>query len=387
MNLLNLFKPKPWSNMRIIIGQSPDFKTDKTNLIEDFYYHPKEPNDWIHTLQEERLFPKDYGRICLNEERAFDTVYSAIARINTDKIISISCQDNSEWCDCYKCRTELSSGTLIQFVNRIASRFPNKKFSTLAYYRTEEPPKIRPLPNVQVIITTIQIPKDEPYETSRREDVVEWRRRLNGWLKLTKNVAVWDYYSNFRHLLMPYPILYSIAPNIRYFAKLGIRDFIIQTNAGTGHEFSELKSHLISELMWNPFADGNKVINDFGRKYYGNAWPYVKEYIDLLHEKQKGGYHLINWADPKEFVYSFLNSNAILEYQSLLREAEWGVGENTELELRVNTLWLQLEYIQIEMDLYSKDVDSFKETCSKLGNVTVNEENLSWQDYLKQKGL
>lgn len=375
-------------NIRIIIGQGEDYKTSKTNRINDFYYHPAEPNDWIHTLQPDRLLPKTWDMpICLNNQDTLAEVIRSVDQIKTNKIISISQADNSHWCNCPQCEKEAPSETLIRFVNNIASRYPNKKFSTLAYFRTEEPPKTKPLPNVQVIITTIELPKDEAYKTSRRSDVVSWRKRLAGWRALTPNIVVWDYYSNFRHLLMPYPVLLSIGKNIRWFYRMGISNFIMQTNAGTGHEFSELKSHLISEMMWNPIRRPKTVIDSFLSTYYGPAAPEIRKYIYLLEKKQSGGYHLINWSDPKEFTNSFLSRENLADYKEILGHS-LSCSQDPAIRLRVETILLQVLYTLIELNQASEpESATFRRICERLGGVMVNENNLTYDKYLKQKGL
>ena len=372
-------------NIRIIIGQDENFRTPKTNLINDFYYHPSDPNDWIHTLQAGRLLPDNWGHVCLNDPKTLDRVIESVEKIKTDKIISISQPDSNDWCDCSTCSKERPSETLIRFVNQVAERFPQKRFSTLAYFKTEEPPTVNPIDNVQVIITTIEIPKDKPYRTSSRNDVVAWRRRLKKWLSLTKNIVVWDYYSNFRHLLMPYPVLLNIGKNIRWMYFSGVRNFIVQTNAGTGHEFSELKSHLVSEMLWNPMRDPEKAINSFLSTYYSQAAPYIRQYIDLLHKEQAGGKPLINWSDPAEFDKSFLSPKNLEKYSRILTEA-LNCTSSGDTKMRVRTVFLQIWYTLIEMGLErSEDIDSFKLVCRSVGGVTVNEYNLTAEQYLKNK--
>jgi hypothetical protein len=359
-------------NKQIIISSSD-------SQVDRFYYHPPDPNDWIHTLQEERLFPKGYGHICLNSPLALQTVIESVSKIKTDKIISISQRDNDSWCDCEKCSGELPSETLIRFVNQVARTFPDRKFSTLAYFQTERPPQTKPLPNVEVIITTIEIPKSEPYQTSNRDDVVEWRRRLNGWLKLTRNVVVWDYYSNFRHLLMPYPVLLYIGRNIQWFHQLGIRDFIMQTDGGVGHEFSEVKEKLIHKMISFPFLPSSLTLRLILQEYYGASWKNVWEYIHRLHDLQKGGYHLINWGDPSEFRNSFLSDSALREYHNIL---EPGLSLVTGRQrLRLETVLLQLYYTEVVCGLGGKD--ELVRICKQLGGVTINEHNDSYKTLFK----
>jgi hypothetical protein len=129
---------------------------------------------------------------------------------------------------------------------------------------------------------------------------------------------VWDYYSNFRHPMMPYPVLLNISPNLKWLHRIGIKDFIVQINEG---EFQELKEHLIERMMTYPVLPGNFVINGFLRRFYGKAWKHIRQYIDMLYREQKKGKWLICFADPSEFQDSFLSEVNLEKYQTILTRA------------------------------------------------------------------
>lgn len=403
----SLFAPKVVTTpMRVIIGRDPNFKTDKTNLLWDFFHDPPEPDDWIHTIQTKKLIPEECcqtemlalvngirtdKQFCLNNPDTFSVVLDSVC-LNIQnhpkvKYWSISIGDNDKWCQCDKCKAELPSDTLIKFVNRIAIRFPDKIFSTLAYYATEEPPiKNKPLSNVQIMITTIQIPKDKSLELNDRHDVVEWRRKLKGWLKLTKNICIWDYTCNFRHLLVPFPIIYQMCQNLQWYNRLGIKDFIIQNNSDIGHEFSELKSYLISELLDNPKQDYYDLIDDFLMDYYGNAWRNISTYIVILYNSVISIDSMINWFDPKEYRTTLYTDERIKTYMGLIKDALWYVDADWEKMLRVRTVQLQLLYLLIELKLADQShITLFTNICKELGDVTVDENNTLWYNYLMQK--
>lgn len=347
--------------MKIIVGEKPDYKLPNTDLIDDFYYHPEEPGDWIHTLNPGRLLPKDCKMpVDLNDD-ILNHVISEVAKIKTDKIISISQADGFDF--------NGDSESLIRFVNNVAIRFPDKKFSTLAYIKTQKPPKTRPLPNVEVIITTILVPKDKPIELGNRGEAIEFRDDIQGWLKLTKNIVVWDYYSNFRHLLMPFPCIYPMIENFKFYQRLGIKKFIVQTNAGLGHEFWELKSLLLSYLMDGKIPNLNNCLKEL----YGNAWIWIKMYIDGTHKRANK--YMLNWFDADEHRNSFLNSPVFDMYIALAKSCRLSKEERR----RVEEVELQLIYAKMELGI--------KCDWTKLvgWDITVNEFNLKASDYLKQK--
>lgn len=410
----SLFRP----NIRILICADDKTVMPGTTAIEDAYYSPGPHYDfgtwvywdrqWIHTCLDGRLLPKgtfkdhpDYFALvngernenqpCFGSPGLLQLVLNQVGQIKTDKIISVSMGDTFMWCECEKCKGRKPSETLITFINTIARTYPDKKFSTLVYYQAQVP-TIKPLPNVQIMLTTISVTKDEPIETGTRGEAIEFRRDLKAWRKLTSNIIIWDYTSNFRHLLMPYPVVNHIGKNIQYYAQLGVRDLIVQNNSGLGHEFTELKSHLIASMMNNPYQCPDRVINDFGSEYYGKAWRFIKEYIDLTHaemekaRKAKTPVHwFINWADPKCYRDSYLSDENIAKYCRILSQA-LSVDLTDKQILNVWTVWLQIYYVMIELGIADEThIKQFRWICEQLGKVTVNENHLSWEDYLNGK--
>jgi len=372
MNLLSLILSYFQPRQKIIIGEKPDYAVKGSNRIENFYNHPPEPDDWVHTIQEDRLLPKGYGYPCLNDPKTLSLVIEAVGKIKTDKIISVSIPDIDKWCECEKCRAEKPSETMIRFVNQVAERYPTRKFSTLAYFRTEPPPTVKPRDNVQVMVTTIKLPKNEPIQTSSREDVVEWRTNLLKWLKLTKNIVIWDYYGNLRHLLMPFPTLRQMCENLRWYQKLGIRDFIIQTDAGRGHEFSELRSMLIVEMLSAPNQNIDKLIANKLIDIYGAGAQMIGRYINEISTPVE---KMINWFDAIEYFGTIFTPERLEKYKCLIKSAQL-VGEN------IDEVLLQILYTKIELGLADQsEYKEFVAISKKIGEYTINEKGVKWTDY------
>ena len=149
-------------------------------------------NMWVHTF--DRLLPsKVYGKEhpeyysfisgerrpgnhsqwCLTNPDIFEIVASRIDSIfkanpgrNT---ISVSQNDgNDTYCQCPECKKVNEyegspSGCYIRFLNKLAERFPDKQFSTLAYLFTMHPPKhVKPLPNVNIMLCDIDCKREVP---------------------------------------------------------------------------------------------------------------------------------------------------------------------------------------------------------------------------------
>ena len=155
-----------------------------TDSIYKWWNRLEEPNEvfaanyWVHTF--DKLLPSSvYGKEhpeyysyfkgkrhpgkasqwCLSNPEVFEIVaqrVDSIFKANPDKhIMSVSQNDgNYTNCTCDDCKAiddyeGALSGSIITFLNKLAARFPDKEFSTLAYLYTMNPPKhVKPLPNV-----------------------------------------------------------------------------------------------------------------------------------------------------------------------------------------------------------------------------------------------
>ena len=84
-------------------------------------------------------------QLCLTNEAVLEIVKSRVGDlIKSDpnaKVISVSQDDNTQYCQCDQCeaihtREESPAGSMINFVNEVASAFPDIRISTLAYQYT-----------------------------------------------------------------------------------------------------------------------------------------------------------------------------------------------------------------------------------------------------------
>ena len=81
---------------------------------------------------------------------------------------SVSQNDTYAPCECAACRAldEAEgghSGSILAFVNRVAAEFPDQTLSTLAYqYSRSAPRALRPLPNVSIMLCSIECDRSRP---------------------------------------------------------------------------------------------------------------------------------------------------------------------------------------------------------------------------------
>ena len=243
------------------------------------------------------------------------------------KIISITQNDNQDYCQCDNCQAMDNalggpSGTNIWFVNQVAealeAEFPNVQFDTFAYQYTRSAPKnIVPRDNVIVRLCSIECCFAHPLEVcghERGENMIEqamekpssFAKDLKDWSEITNTLYVWDYTTDFREYLLPFPNFHVLSPNIQFFASHNVKGVFEQGNhtGGKSGEFGELRAYIIAKLLWNPEADVEYHMMDFMRHYYGEeAAGYIKEYIDLITNKNTQISHLFIFNRSDEIFH------------------------------------------------------------------------------------
>lgn len=375
---------------------------------------------WVHTF--DRLLPsavygKDHpeyyayfggsrhpgkaSQWCLTNDEVLDIVaqrIDSIFKANPGKnIISVSQNDgNHTNCTCPTCAEIDSieggpSGSLIHFLNRLAERFPDKQFSTLAYLYTMHPPRhVKPRPNVNIMLCDIDCYREVPlpYNASGRD----FLKALTGWSAITDNIFVWDYGINFDGTSTPFPNFHIIQPNIRTFRDNNVKMHFSQIAGYRGGDMSELRTWLISKLMWNPDADVDSLTRTFIEGYYGEAAPQIYQYLKLL-EGALLGSRIPLWIydSPVTHKDGMLNPMLRLTYNRLFDEAEAAVAADSVLLARVRRSRLPLQYSELELARTDPDknipeliekLDLFEQRSKEFGLKTINERNNSPLDYV-----
>lgn len=209
--------------------------------------------------------------------------------------ISVSQNDNDKYCQCDKCRAidereGTPMGTLLTFVNavadQVAKRHPNVMVGTLSYWYSRRPPKtIRPRPNVQIQLCSIECCLMHPINDPNCPKNVEFCRDMDQWGKICDNISIWNYNTNFRNYLLPCPNLRVIEPNIRYFVENNAKGIFMQAAGNArGAELSDLRNYIMSNLLWDPSRSGRELMDEFLDLHYGRAAEPIRRFINLVHD-------------------------------------------------------------------------------------------------------
>ncbi|MBN2309581.1 MAG: DUF4838 domain-containing protein [Candidatus Hydrogenedentes bacterium] len=230
-----------------------------------------------------------------------------VLRIVTDRVlgslrsspgvenVSVSQNDNTKYCRCPDCaaideREGTPMGSLLTFVNavadEVAKEFPDVLVGTLAYSYSRKPPRtIRPRPNVQIQLCSIECSMIQPINDPGCELNVEFCRDLDEWGKICDNVSIWCYNTNFAGYQLPCPNLRVIEPNIRHFvANHAIGVFMQGVYNTLSGEFSDLRNYMTANLLWDPNRSGQQLMDEFLDLHYGRAADPIRRFINLVHD-------------------------------------------------------------------------------------------------------
>nr|WP_299487657.1 DUF4838 domain-containing protein [uncultured Allomuricauda sp.] len=331
------------------------------------YYAPTARVHTFHRFMPEEIFyrtnPEYYAlrdgkrlptQLCLTNDKVLEIVKDSVAahfdRHPNATVISVSQDDNQQHCQCDNCskidtKEGSPAGTMIHFVNDVAKAFPDKTISTLAYQYTRKPPKVRPVDNVLITLCSIECDRSAPIA----EKCTDFADDLTGWGKLTDNIRIWDYTTQFTNFLSPFPNIKTLQPNIHLFRNNNAK-WVFEQHSNNPSELFELRSYMTAKLLWNPSLDFDSLLTEFTNGYYHEAGPFVKQYVDLIHSKIKEDpeFFLFLYGDPSEAFSSYLSPSLLEEYSALFDQAEKAVTDKPEVVQRVKMARMGVDYAVLE---------------------------------------
>lgn len=410
---------------------NPDFRFRQTQAyslkdpVYKLWHRLEEPSEvfagnyWVHTFDAivpsavyGNSHPEYYALIngerrpgwasqwCLTNDDLFELVAQktdSIFNANPEmKMISISQNDGHDtYCTCDKCmaindREESLSGSLIMFLNKLATRFPDKEFSTLAYmYSVAPPAHIKPLPNVNIMLCNIECSRE--VTLAENEAGKKFINDMNGWAKITDNIFVWDYGIDFDNYLSPFPNFHVMQPNMQLFKENKTTMHFSQIGGSKGGDFSELRSYLAAKLLWNTSINTDSLVWEFLTGYYGSgAAPHLYQYIKLREGALMGSKLPLNLYDtPISHKEGMLNQALISRYTLLFEKAEKATTDK-DLLLRVKECRLPVQYSELEIAhtnpitdtlALRKKLNHFRVRLNETGVTIRNEQSKLLQDY------
>ena len=327
-------------------------------LVPPDKYFDEHP-EYFSLVKGKRL--KERSQLCCTNED--------VIRISTEEILkamraqpdafvfSVSQNDWHNYCECDQCqalakREDSQIAPVLAMVNRVAEavekEFPDRAIETLAYQWTRRPPNtMRPRDNVIVRLCSIECCFSHPLATCDGDANQKFRDDVRRWAKVSNRLWVWDYVTDFRHYLLPFPNQRVRNDNIKFFVANNVRGIFEQDTYNTPHsDLAALGGYLTAKFLWNPDYDEETAISEFLAGYYGKAAPPIRRYIDALHDRaERENIHVNIWVPPS---HPHLTDELLVEADKLWQQAEDAVAGEPEVLRRVQLSRMSVDYAILE---------------------------------------
>jgi hypothetical protein len=341
----------------------PYFVHTLYRLIPYKKYFDKNPS-WWEKIDGKRVNRKQASAMCLsNKELIAETAKNAIKQIDKypdSKIISISENDGiTQYCQCPQCQALIKkygntdSGLLLHFVNQVAekihTKYPSIMVETLAYIKTEKPPKnIKAGKNVLVRLCAWGLSHAIPYNAAGNDKGLEFFEKLKKWKKICPYMGIWDYVTTYSLNLTPHPNLHTIIPNLKAFYDAGVNSYFFEADHNQGGYRSGeslARAFLMSRGLWNPNLNTEVLIRDFTDAYYGKeAGKFVRKYWALLEKSNKKANYTKVYQAGNSGKAPYLSLEVMLEADKLLKKAMQEAKQQKHKE-NIQKLQLQVDYV------------------------------------------
>ena len=217
-------------------------------------------------------------QICFSKQILFDSVSeylkrraeSSNHRLNSRRLL-IMPLDNMVACECSRCRAlgnrhRYATPAVVDFIDRLAGRFPDYTFFTAAYHSTAQPPNKRPKHRIGgVMMSASELYTGELDQQKKEREF--WETAMK-WKNFTDTLYVWDYAANFNDYLTPLPVLYVLKKKLKFFRECGINGIFLQGSSYDYSPFDEVKTYVATALMINGRLDIDVLCHHYFAQFY-----------------------------------------------------------------------------------------------------------------------
>ncbi len=341
-----------------------------------------------------------YSYFAQNEEafKIIDDSLNAMIEKNPDaKYWDFSILDNGDYCQCDLCKKTLKQtgsmmGTLLPVVNKLASLHKDKIISTLAYTFCKDVPKgMTCEDNVNIVVAPIETSQNYSLATGGNIQSAQGKKMIESWGKIAKNILVWDYVVDFKHLLMPYPNYGVQQSNLEFYIENNVTGVFHQGSREKENEMARLRTYILSRQLWDSDIDTEKLMAKYLVVAYKEASDEVAHYIDKMSDLT---YFLPANLDLYDNVMQhqidYLAVTTLNEYVALIRKGMQDVKNDALAYERVERIYMNLMYARcmdssLNVDKKSASAQEFFELAQKYGVEKVSEIGGSleewYQDY------
>ncbi len=258
-------------------------------------------------------------------EEVFDVLHSSRYDPDADlQIISITQDDNSDYCECDACRAldeanGSHAGTNLTFANAVADAvkaagYDNVAIDTFAYHYTRKTPtNVVPRDNVIVRLCSIECCFCHTLDDENCKENVDFMRDLSDWGKICERIYIWDYTNNYFEYQCLYPDFGVLQRNVQIFYENNARG-LFEEGASSGAmntEFGELRGYLLARLMQDPYLNYNAEMRGFLNAFYGDGGEAVYRFLLRTIEKAGASYKkaLAVFPESTDILPAFTNED------------------------------------------------------------------------------
>jgi len=327
-------------------------------LVPPGKHFDKHP-EYFSLVKGKRL--KERSQLCCTNEEVIrlctEGILAAMREQPDAFAFSVSQNDWHNYCECDRCQTLAAKegsqmAPVLHLVNRVAEAvekpFPDKAVETLAYQWTRKAPKqMRPRPNVIIRLCSIECCFSHALAECDGKANRAFCEDAQAWSKVCDRLWVWDYVTDFRHYLLPFPNQFVRNDNIRFYVQHNVKGIFEQDTYNTPHsELAELGGYMTAKFLWNPDYDEETAMSEFLAAYYGKGAVPVRKYIDLIHDRvRRENIHVNIWAGPES---PHLTDELLIQADALWQQAATKTADEPPVQRRVKLSRMSIDYAILE---------------------------------------
>ena len=283
-------------------------------LIPPETYYDEHP-EWFALVGTKRRHPKP-GRqgqqLCTsNPELIEEMARRIIEMFDADPsldVLALAPQDGGGFCQCKSCSKQdekrgpetawhaTYSRRLALFNNevarRVAVRHPDKLIKVGAYamyLRVPLDDGYRPEPNLAVQVCHTYSCNSHPIASEACPGNTKYfRSELAHWAKICDHLFIYEYYNKGAWGGLPYYQVHLIRDDVPYYHGLGAEGFYTQPAGRRRWPVCGLNHYVAAKLTWDVDLDVDKLLDDFYRKFYGEAAEPMRDYWQTLQRAFSG---------------------------------------------------------------------------------------------------
>ncbi|MFW6060046.1 MAG: DUF4838 domain-containing protein [Phycisphaeraceae bacterium] len=226
---------------------------------------------------------------------------------------------------------------------RVREQVPEARIATLAYHWSfPAPTGLDVPPYVLITVAPIEANFAYPHQHAKNAPIGD---HIAQWADIAEHIVVWDYITNFGGYIQPHPNLGAMSRSIQWLAEHeAIQGYFGQGAYGsTGVPFAPLRAWVAARLLWDPDQDHDALVDEFVEHYYGDAAPYIREYITLLHDAVRETDTPLTIRT--QVTAPFLSFEVMHEADRLMERAAEAVRDQPGFQRRVRKTRLGVDYV------------------------------------------